>query len=203
MRFRLRLPAGAIEVPTPGPGSPRRPQRARRRGRGQSRRHEPSTTSSAASRRAVLVPHRSQLIRAGDWTILDDSYNASPDAVLAALGLLAELPGRHIAVLGEMLELGDDGGGRAPPRRRAAPPRWWTGSSSSVTAPRPWPRAPWPAACPRPASTWSADRDAALAWLLAELRAGDTVLVKASRGAALDLLVDQLVLAAGTGEAPA
>ena len=32
---------------------------------------------------------------------------------------------------------------------------------------------------------------------------GDTVLVKASRGAALDLLVAQLVLAAGAGEAPA
>ena len=43
----------------------------------------------------------------------------------------------------------------------------------------------------------------ALSILLAELRDGDTVLVKASRGAALDLLVDRLVLAAGSEGAEA
>ncbi len=39
-------------------------------------------------------------------TILDDTYNASPASVRAALELLAEMPGRKIAVLGDMLELG-------------------------------------------------------------------------------------------------
>jgi len=39
-------------------------------------------------------------------TILDDTYNASPASTIAALNLLAELPGRRIAVLGDMLELG-------------------------------------------------------------------------------------------------
>jgi len=38
--------------------------------------------------------------------ILDDTYNASPESVLAALNLLEELKGRRIAVLGDMLELG-------------------------------------------------------------------------------------------------
>jgi UDP-N-acetylmuramoyl-tripeptide--D-alanyl-D-alanine ligase len=40
-------------------------------------------------------------------TILDDSYNASPASMIAALNLLAELTGRKIAVLGDMLELGE------------------------------------------------------------------------------------------------
>src|SRR6202022_650886 len=41
--------------------------------------------------------------------IVDDSYNASPESVLAALNLLKELPGRRkIGVLGDMLELGSE-----------------------------------------------------------------------------------------------
>jgi UDP-N-acetylmuramoyl-tripeptide--D-alanyl-D-alanine ligase len=38
--------------------------------------------------------------------LLDDSYNATPESMLAALNLLAELEGRKVAVLGDMLELG-------------------------------------------------------------------------------------------------
>lgn len=38
--------------------------------------------------------------------ILDDTYNASPASTLAALSLLAEMEGHKIAVLGDMLELG-------------------------------------------------------------------------------------------------
>ncbi len=38
--------------------------------------------------------------------ILDDTYNAAPESMLAALNLLDELDGRKIAVLGDMLELG-------------------------------------------------------------------------------------------------
>ena len=38
--------------------------------------------------------------------LLDDTYNASPESMLAALNLLEEMEGRKIAVLGDMLELG-------------------------------------------------------------------------------------------------
>lgn len=41
---------------------------------------------------------------AGGALVLDDTYNASPESTLAALNLLEELQGRHIAVLGDMLE---------------------------------------------------------------------------------------------------
>jgi len=42
-----------------------------------------------------------------DSLILDDTYNSSPPSALAALNLLKEMDGRKIAVLGDMLELGD------------------------------------------------------------------------------------------------
>jgi UDP-N-acetylmuramoyl-tripeptide--D-alanyl-D-alanine ligase len=38
--------------------------------------------------------------------VLDDTYNASPESTVAALDLLSEIPGRRVAVLGDMLELG-------------------------------------------------------------------------------------------------
>ncbi|MEM8531315.1 MAG: UDP-N-acetylmuramoyl-tripeptide--D-alanyl-D-alanine ligase, partial [Chloroflexota bacterium] len=43
----------------------------------------------------------------GGATLIDDTYNASPVSSMAALNLLADLDGRRIAVLGDMLELGD------------------------------------------------------------------------------------------------
>ena len=50
---------------------------------------------------------RSRRLQQNGVLILDETYNASPEAVLAALELLAQQPGRRFAVLGTLLELGE------------------------------------------------------------------------------------------------
>jgi UDP-N-acetylmuramoyl-tripeptide--D-alanyl-D-alanine ligase len=50
---------------------------------------------------------RSRRLVIGGVQVLDETYNASPEAVLASLDLLAAQPGRRFAVLGTMLELGE------------------------------------------------------------------------------------------------
>ena len=56
--------------------------------------------SSRAQLRLVAVPGPN------GSTLIDDTYNSSPDSAMAALNLLNDLDGRHIAVMGDMLELG-------------------------------------------------------------------------------------------------
>jgi UDP-N-acetylmuramoyl-tripeptide--D-alanyl-D-alanine ligase len=137
------------------------------------------------------APHRGELIRAGDVTIVDDSYNASPGSVVAALELLAGMDGRRIAVLGEMLELGNEqeaGHLRVGEAAATLADRLIVvGAGAAAIA-----EGAQQAGMAAEAITTVADRAAARERLLAELRPGDVVLVKASRGIALDELVDEL-----------
>ena len=50
---------------------------------------------------------RQEIFSAGEYTIIKDCYNAGPESMAAALAVLGGKTGRKVAVLGEMLELGD------------------------------------------------------------------------------------------------
>ena len=66
-------------------------------------------TIAAALALPPELKHRSVVRRLGQWTVLDDCYNASPVSMKAALDTLVDLAGdgEAVAVLGEMLELGE------------------------------------------------------------------------------------------------
>jgi UDP-N-acetylmuramoyl-tripeptide--D-alanyl-D-alanine ligase len=133
-------------------------------------------------------------------TVINDSYNANPDSMRAALRTLAELgrTGRNTwAVLGDMLELGE-----LAPREHAAIGRFAaelgienlvavgdyaariTGAASD-------------AGFPSARAVALANKADATALVTAGLRPGDVVLVKASRALALDTVADDILTAVG------
>lgn len=69
-------------------------------------------TTEAAIREAIedyqLPPGRGRICHFGQHTVIDDTWNANPASMLAALGNLAAVPGYgyRVAVLADMLELG-------------------------------------------------------------------------------------------------
>ena len=67
----------------------------------------PSNKISKALRSFRNISGRQEIYKAGGYTIINDCYNAGPESMAAALRVLGNRPGRHIAVLGDMLELGD------------------------------------------------------------------------------------------------
>ncbi len=144
------------------------------------------------------APHRVTPVRAGAVTLIDDTYNASPGSMIAALELLGDLPGRHVAVLGEMLELGDDAErGHIRVGEAAADVAdllvvVGDGAHGIVDGAV--------ASGLDPARIFVADDPSvAMDLLRPRLRDGDVVLVKASRGIALDALVSALAAELGGG----
>ena len=129
-----------------------------------------------------------------DVAVINDCYNANPMSMRAALDDLAlSAPGRRVAVLGDMLELGDDErafhealGAQASERGvdllvtvgslAAAAAGSFHGEAHSV-----------------------ADAGEAAALLCELLAAGDTVLVKGSRGVGLEVVAEALAATVGDG----
>ncbi|MCT2589180.1 UDP-N-acetylmuramoyl-tripeptide--D-alanyl-D-alanine ligase [Streptomyces sp. N2-109] len=141
----------------------------------------PLDLAAAALATASLSQWRMERrVLAGGATLLNDTYNANPDSTRAALDALAAIEGgRRIAVLGEMLELGDDSAAE-----HRAVGAYAAARADVVVAVGEAARAIADGAGER--AVMLADNDAAVDWLRGRLVAGDVVLVKASRGAFLD-----------------
>ncbi len=68
----------------------------------------PLPTMARALSNFQLPPMHSQIYLWGKYKVIDDSYNANPESMEQALKLLAEIRGaRKVAILGDMLELGE------------------------------------------------------------------------------------------------
>ena len=142
-------------------------------------------------------------IQGGSYELIDESYNASPAAVRAAIATLAETTplapgGRRIAVLGDMLELGDEA------------PRWHVeladdlesaGIDLVFTA------GPLMAHLHRALSAarrgaHAPESESLTEVLRAEIRAGDVVLVKGSLGSRMGPIVRRLIADASAARRP-
>jgi UDP-N-acetylmuramoyl-tripeptide--D-alanyl-D-alanine ligase len=124
----------------------------------------------------------------GTALLLDESYNASGASVRAALAVLGLQPAaRRVAVLGDMLELGEAGWAE-----HAALAPAIAANADLLFACGPLMRAPYDAIPPEQRGAHAAD-SAALAPIVAEaVRAGDAVLVKGSLGSRMARIVTAL-----------
>lgn len=123
--------------------------------------------------------------------ILDDTYNASPQSALAALNLLEELEGNKIAILGDMLELGQyERKGHEMVGVRAAEvvdELVTIGERARVIA-----ESAARAGLPPAVITELDDSEQAIELLKERLGSQDVVLVKGSRGMRMDQIVSAL-----------
>ena len=131
-------------------------------------------------------------------TLLDDSYNSSPASALAALEALGDLAGTKIAVLGDMLELGsyEEEGHRVVGRQAAAivSELYVLGSRARIMA-----QEAIGSGLPADKVHIMSSRDDVVTELRSRLQQGDVALVKASRGMAMDQVIDALRCAGAPG----
>ncbi len=146
----------------------------------------------AAALGRVRIGERQRLLDGpDDRLIIDDAWNASLPSMLAALDVLASVPRRRVAVLGEMLELGaeSEAAHRTVGRRvRAVADALVAVGTGGATIADEARRAGMPAGAVAVVAA-TAEVDAALAPLL---RSGDVVLVKGSRALRLEDVVEGL-----------
>ena len=117
----------------------------------------------------------------GGGTLIEDCYNANPPAMAAALADLCRRPGRHVAVLADMLELGPD---EAAFHRGVGERARDLGVDLLVAVgPR---AASYPEGARGVEAVTFADTDAAVKGVPALIAPGDVVLVKGSRGMAME-----------------
>jgi UDP-N-acetylmuramoyl-tripeptide--D-alanyl-D-alanine ligase len=103
--LRLQTPDGAIEAELGTPGAHLAMNAALAAACGHALGVTPSDIGRALS---AFEPEgmRNRIEHVGAALVLDDAYNANPTSMEAALRTLAALPGRRVAALGDMLELG-------------------------------------------------------------------------------------------------
>ncbi len=153
------------------------------------------TTAASRSRWRMELQDRSDGV-----TVINDSYNANPDSMRAALTTLAELgrTGRHTwAVLGDMLELGETASDEHAAIGRFAAQsgvehlvaigEYAVRMTNAAVA----------AGLPSVRAVPVTDKAEAVAVVTSDLAPGDVVLVKASRGLALDTVADEILAAVG------
>lgn len=144
--------------------------------------------AAAALRDFKALKGRGARFQAGSVAVIDESYNANPASMAAALALLGAAPGRKIAVLGDMLEMGED----APAHHAGLAAPIAAHQVDLVFACGGLMRSLWDV-LPQAQRGGYADNSTALsAQLMPFLKDGDTVLVKGSNGAKMSVIIEAL-----------
>jgi UDP-N-acetylmuramoyl-tripeptide--D-alanyl-D-alanine ligase len=150
--------------------------------------------AAAALKDFTALKGRGARFQAGDVAVIDESYNANPASMVAALALLGATRssdgkgGRKIAVLGDMLEMGGD----APAHHAGLAEPVAAANTDLVFAAGPLMKALWDALPASRRGAYAENSAALKAPLLAALKSGDTVLVKGSFGSKMSLIIEAL-----------
>ena len=149
--------------------------------------------AAAALKNFTALKGRGARFEANGIQVIDESYNANPASMAAALALLGNAKGRKLAVLGDMLEMGEGG----PAMHAALAEPIAAAHADLVFASGPQMKALWDALPASRRGAYAENSSALAPKLASALRPGDTVLVKGSLGSRMAVIVEALKGAAG------